>query len=192
MSQESNKGMLLLIGGGAAFAIVCTAVLVGLGSQMLATKSGGQPKLVVNGPPVLEVAGASHHRGSYKPSSAYIEKGADSNTTTFGFSGGEVTTSSGRSISESDITNVVYSHQRGLLECYMEGLEEDPDMAGRVKFHFRVAKDGHVAMAKVTASGLQDKETEDCLIDDARRWKFPATGKPGLLKFDTHFDFMTE
>ncbi|MEM1347784.1 MAG: AgmX/PglI C-terminal domain-containing protein, partial [Myxococcota bacterium] len=73
-----------------------------------------------------------------------------------------------------------------------DGLADDPEMAGRVDFHFRVAGDGHVAMVKITDSGLEDKPTEDCLVQSARRWQFPETGNKQLVKFDTDFEFACE
>ena len=96
------------------------------------------------------------------------------------------------SFDESVVQEVMYAHQEDMIGCYAEGLEQDETLAGEVKFHFRVAKDGHVALVKITSSGLRHKDTEDCLVDAARRWSFPATGQAGLAKFDTSFEFAAQ
>lgn len=191
--QNSKKTMYLLIALGAVFTLFSVAVLGALGMSVMAMNKGAsrvQPRVQMGGMVVTDLVGASYLGTQYKPQSMYVEKGADSNVTAFGFSDGDVSDTQGRPLSEHDIQKVMYAHQKGLLECYSEGLEENEELAGRVDFHFRVAKDGHVGMIKITHSALRDKPTEDCMVDEARRWKFPSTNRTGYLKFDTHFDFM--
>jgi hypothetical protein len=180
--------------------------LVGLGGALfLVTKTPAPPPAVNAAPSVKMKVGAKPARldGSmlggaatmgekYKPTSAYMEPGADSDVTELSFDKGSNGGAQAGSFDESVVQEVMYAHQEDMIGCYADGLAEDETLAGEVKFHFRVAKDGHVALVKITSSGLRHKDTEDCLVDAARRWRFPATGQAGLAKFDTSFEFAAQ
>jgi hypothetical protein len=141
------------------------------------------------------LAGAAGKRGAapYKPVSQYAEPGADSDVVTLEFDGkkgqGAASAPHLHDFDEAVVQQVMYERHEELIECYIEGLEKRPDMSGEVGFHFRVASDGRVALVRLTDSGLRDRTTEDCLVDTTRRWKFPKTGKSGLVKVDTSFEF---
>lgn len=187
---------LVAVGG---FALLSLGVLgVGVGAYFYSTSkatpagpsvtSGGVSFAGKKANLGASLAGAASAGGHYEPSSAYIEQGADRDVTQLGFEEGEQDTPS-RPLSEYDIQNTIAENQNDLITCYAEGLEENPDLTGRVDFHFRIAGDGHVAMLKVTESGLRDKATEDCFVRVARAWEFPASNSPMLTKFDTDFMF---
>lgn len=131
--------------------------------------------------------------GPYEPTSEYIEPGLDPDVTTFAMDKGgkPVDPNLPEMLSEAAIQQVSNQHQRELIGCYAQALKDDSDLAGRVFFNFGVAPDGHVAMVRVTKSGLRSKSTEDCFVDKARRWRFPATRRQVLTRFDTNFNFVT-
>lgn len=199
-TEDRTMMLTLMIGGG--FLAFC-ALGVAVGGGLLYANTQGSSK--TNAKPSVTVGAITDGKaldasvltgaagGKYKPTSAYVEEGADSDVMVVGFDGSEggggakVTT-----LSDSAVQNTINNHQNDLIQCYADGLEDNPDLQGRVDFHFRIAGDGHVAMVKVTESGLQDKGTEDCFVRSARGWSFPSTGSKSMTKFDTNFNFAFE
>jgi hypothetical protein len=191
VSPTSNTEARVFIGVASMFAVFCVTTLAGLTYYQFNHERVPVVRHGDMGASMLGAIAVTPDDG-YTPTSAYIEDGADSDVTTMGFGGKDAPEGGKARISDEDVQDVMYDHQSDLLECYIEGLDEDPEMAGRVDFHFRVRGDGHVAMVQITRSGLHDKATEDCLVDSARRWSFPSTGAASLAKFDTDFTFATE
>lgn len=138
------------------------------------------------------VSGALQVEGEdgYRPTSQYVEPGADKDEVTLGFEAGEQEGGGGaRRLDDEEVQEAVYANQNELIGCYARGLEQNEDLSGRVDFHFRIAGDGHVAMVKVTRSELQDHATEDCFVKKAKQWHFPQTRSEQLVRFDTNFTF---
>lgn len=203
MAEETrDKTMMLTVVLGGGFALLSLAVLGGAGALLYfgtAEASAGEPSVSVGaitdgGSAAGALAGsltgaAGAGQDSYEPTSAYVEKGADSDVQVMGFDGDGGGGGGGARLSEYAIQDTIAQHQNDLIMCYAEGLEQNPDLQGRVDFHFRIAGDGHVAMVKVTRSGLRDRATEDCFVEKARQWSFPRTGGEALTKFDTDFNF---
>lgn len=202
--KKSNNLIIILLVL-AVFGGFAMIALVGLGGALFfvsktpappAVKASPSVKMKVGAEPLKldgsMLGGAATMGKKYKPTSAYMEPGADSDVTELSFDKGSGGGAQAGSFDESVVQEVMYAHQEELIGCYAEGLEQDETLAGEVKFHFRVAKDGHVALVKITSSGLRHKDTEDCLVDAARRWSFPATGQAGLAKFDASFEFAAQ
>lgn len=186
----------MILGGG--FALLCVGALGAGGAMVYASAQKGAsagPRVIMGSvgaqPDIAGSVGVPDSADGYVPTSVYVEDGADSDVQVMGF-GGKNDDGGGGRLSDHTIQNTILSHQNELIQCYAEGLQSDPELAGRVDFHFRVAGDGHVAMVKVTRSGLRDKGTEDCFVRQARAWSFPSTGGGALTKFDTDFNFVTE
>lgn len=129
---------------------------------------------------------------TYVPTSAYIEKGADSDITTLDMSKKQSATSTIVRDPDEGIQRTLTRRQNDLIMCYAQGLQADEDLRGRVDFHFRVAADGHVAMVKVTKSTLAHKPTEDCFVAKSKKWAFPKHQGKALTQFDTHFNFVAD
>lgn len=91
------------------------------------------------------------------------------------------------------MADIMRQRQHTLMPCYGQGLEEDDTLQGAVKMAFGVARDGHVAIVRVTGSTLRHRGVEDCFVEIARRWRFPqAAGGPPLRRFETSFRFVYE
>ena len=167
-----------------AAAITCGSAAVlgvfGLGAWFMVTHSD------------VKVGGDLASATSYTPTSEWIEEGLDPDVTTFGFGGKEAPEPSGPELSEYQIQQLTYQKQNDLMGCYATGLQENEDLQGRVNFQFGIAPDGHVAMVKITNSTMASKTTEDCMVAQARTWKFPQTNRASLMKFDTDFTFTYE
>jgi hypothetical protein len=130
----------------------------------------------------------------YEPTSEWIEPGLDPEVTNLAMGGGERQADPNlpEMLSSRAIQQVMNAHQQELIGCYADSLKAKPDLAGRVFFDFGVAPDGHVAMVRVTSSKLRSNETEDCFVEKARDWTFPATRREVLTRFDTDFNFVTQ
>lgn len=175
MTRQTKVLAIAALGGSAVFLAV-----FGVGAYIMATQD-------------VPLSGdvSSAFVDDYEPTSAWIEEGLDPDVTTFGF-GGPAAEPSGPELSEGQIHQLVNARQADLMGCYASALEEDQDLKGRVDFQFGIAPDGHVAMVRVTGSTLASKPTEDCMVEQARSWSFPATNRSVLMKFDTDFTFTYE
>jgi hypothetical protein len=199
-TEDRTMMLTLLIGGGfLAFCVLGIAVGGGLLYANTQESSNGSAKpsvtvgALTNGGSIDTSALTGAAGNNYKPTSSYVEEGADSDVMVMGFNEGDGgTNGKATTLSDNAVQNTINNHQNDLIQCYAEGLEDNPDIQGRVDFHFRIAGDGHVAMVKVTRSGLEDKATEDCFVRSARGWKFPSTGGEAMTKFDTNFNFVFE
>lgn len=180
------------------FAVAALCGLVGISYAMMQPKQLSPRIISDQDLAMAQVMGAvtKTSRG-YTPTSQYIEKGADSDITELDLSSASQEQPEDPELidegpSEDAIQRTITSNQMELIDCYAQGLEDNPDLAGRVDFHFRIAPDGHVAMVKITRSGLQDKGTEDCFVSKSRKWSFPKSSKKALIKFDTNLNFAAQ
>lgn len=172
--------------------------IVGMGYSMMQPRARG-PRILSQAEVASSSLAGAMKRGSsdYTPTSQYVEPGADSDVTELDLSAPDAAPDADPELiddgpSEDSLQRVITQNQMELIECYAQGLEDEPDLQGRVDFHFRIAPDGHVAMVKITRSGLKDKPTEDCFVSKSRRWDFPKSSKKVTLKFDTNLNFAAQ
>lgn len=83
-------------------------------------------------------------------------------------------------LSKEVIRRVVRRHHGEVRHCYEQGLQQRPDLAGRVLTQFVIAPTGQVVAATVQSSTLGHSETEMCIARAARRWSFPAVDDGGV------------
>ncbi|HMN67536.1 MAG TPA: AgmX/PglI C-terminal domain-containing protein [Bdellovibrionales bacterium] len=57
--------------------------------------------------------------------------------------------------------------------CYEQGLQGDPNLAGRVAVGFTIGGNGAVKIANVENTSLNSKAVEDCILLRLKSWKFP-------------------
>lgn len=57
--------------------------------------------------------------------------------------------------------------------CYEQGLQGDPNLAGRVAVGFVIGANGAVKTANVDSTSLGSKLVEDCILLRLKSWKFP-------------------
>jgi hypothetical protein len=60
-----------------------------------------------------------------------------------------------------------------LIGCYEQGLRQLPYLAGDIRFHVGVARDGSVKWAFVEATQLGDHAAQQCMLDVLRATTFP-------------------
>lgn len=74
---------------------------------------------------------------------------------------------------EADITRVVGARQSGIKYCYEKALARAPELAGKVTVNWRIMLDGKVGSVMIEGSTLGDRDVEDCITRQVRRWSFP-------------------
>lgn len=141
-----------------------------------------------------EAASAASAGDAYEPTSQWKEEGINLEVQKLSFSESdyEPPPDAPDMLTNYHIQSVMQKNQRPLLQCYADQLQENPDLAGQVYFDFAVAPDGRVVMVRVASSQLQSKPTEDCFVEHAKDWNFPATRRDVITRFQTDFNFRTQ
>jgi hypothetical protein len=176
-------------------AAVATVIIGGIAAFILNNPDIAGPS-AVNGD-ITRASGEAassknaQNEGAYEPSSEWREEGIELDVQKLSFSESDYKAPEGapEMLTNYHIQSVMQQNQRPLLECYAEQLHDHPDLAGQVYFDFAVAPDGHVVMVKVASSELRSKPTEDCFVERAKAWEFPATQRDVLTRFQTDFNF---
>ena len=78
------------------------------------------------------------------------------------------------SLDKDTIRTVVRAHISEIRQCYNEGLQRKPELAGKFNIDFEIAENGEVTASKVSGSTLNDTTVEACMAATAKSWKFPA------------------
>jgi outer membrane biosynthesis protein TonB len=64
----------------------------------------------------------------------------------------------------------IRAHLTGIDECYGQRLNSNPLLRGRLMLRFDIGPQGEVANA--SADGLSDRKLIDCVLAQARTWRF--------------------
>jgi len=72
-----------------------------------------------------------------------------------------------------EINAVIQRHLGQVRFCYEQGLQSEPDLAGRVAIKFVIGSRGHVNVANIANSSLRSRTVESCLVNKLKGWKFP-------------------
>ncbi|MCB9766243.1 MAG: energy transducer TonB [Alphaproteobacteria bacterium] len=78
------------------------------------------------------------------------------------------------------IESVVRRHSNQLRYCYERGLQNNPELEGKVTVKFVIAKDGSVSKSTLKASTLEDSAVEDCVVRVFERMAFPEPKGGGI------------
>lgn len=75
---------------------------------------------------------------------------------------------------DKDLIAAVINKNLGQIRfCYEQGLQGDPNLAGRVAVGFVIGGAGMVKAANVENTSLNSKMVEDCILLRLKSWKFP-------------------
>jgi TonB family protein len=80
------------------------------------------------------------------------------------------------------IRRVIRRHLNEVKYCYLTTLKVNPSLAGRVVVGFVIKSDGRVTRASVVFSTLRHRGVETCLTGAIRRWRFPWSGRSGIVE----------
>ncbi len=79
-------------------------------------------------------------------------------------------------LTAAQIRKVVLSRRNAILTCYDRQLQRQKGLSGKVVIRWKITSTGSVSGAKVASSTLRNGATEDCIIRQFARMKFPAPG----------------
>lgn len=91
-------------------------------------------------------------------------------------------------IPESRIEDAMTSKLPAFQRCFFDGMAEVELLAGHFKFYFRVGLDGRVEYVHPRGSSVGHRATELCLLDIAKRTRFPKPQGGGAAEFVWGFE----
>ena len=71
------------------------------------------------------------------------------------------------------IAEVIQRHLGQIRFCYEQGLQEKPQLNGRVAIRFYINGGGFVNTAAVSNTSLHAGDVESCIVGHLKSWKFP-------------------
>jgi hypothetical protein len=71
------------------------------------------------------------------------------------------------------IRRIVRAHINEVRHGYNKGLQNNPELSGRVEIEFVIDGKGKVAVASVASTTLEDETVAECTAKAVKRWKFP-------------------
>lgn len=77
-------------------------------------------------------------------------------------------------LDKDQIRDVVRAHIGEIRDCYNQGLERDPELAGKVMVGFEISATGAVSRSEVDESTLKDAQVAACIAGAIKTWQFPA------------------
>jgi glutamine cyclotransferase len=77
-------------------------------------------------------------------------------------------------LSKDEIRKVVVEHIGEIRRCYNQGLERDPELAGRIVVGFEITGTGAVGRSEISESTLKDAAVGVCVAGAIKTWQFPA------------------
>ena len=87
-----------------------------------------------------------------------------------------------RRLSRTQIMQTIRRHRSQLRRCHQQRLRQNPELSGVVIVRLVIGANGQVTQVTVQRSTLSDRPTEQCLLRQLRRLRFPArpSGAPPL------------
>lgn len=72
------------------------------------------------------------------------------------------------------VRSVIRGKREEIQYCFQRGLSKKPTLEGQVMVQFVIGASGEVFEPKVQSSSLNHPETEQCIVNRVRSWRFPA------------------
>jgi len=85
----------------------------------------------------------------------------------------------------------VINRNKGTVEyCYQKRLKVNPNLRGEIYIEIEISPAGKVNYVKILNSTLRDKELEDCIVKNIRRWRGFGKIDPALGNVRTRFKYI--
>jgi hypothetical protein len=91
-------------------------------------------------------------------------------------------------IPQRKIEETMHAKLPALQRCFFEGMGEIEYLAGYIKFYFHVELDGRVGYVHPRGSSIGHRPTEQCLVDIAKKTRFPEPKGGGPAEFVWGFE----
>lgn len=88
------------------------------------------------------------------------------------------------------IRRVVLRNIGQVNRCYEQGLNTNPELAGRVAVRFVIAGGGNVLTARVADSSLNNAGVSECIAGAVQRWNFPVPTESPAITVTYPFSLM--
>lgn len=85
------------------------------------------------------------------------------------------------------IAAVINKNKGQIIYCYEKGLQQNPNLSGRVGMQFVIGGAGRITTLKVAQSSLRSRSVETCMAAKMRSWKFPQP--VGKVNVDVFYPF---
>jgi hypothetical protein len=89
------------------------------------------------------------------------------------------------------ISAVVKRYLPQVRHCYEQQLTMNPNLKGKVKVSFLIKGDGEVGTATIAESTMNNKPTEDCILEKVKTWQFPKPKGGGSVMVKYPFLLMS-
>ena len=76
-------------------------------------------------------------------------------------------------LAKGEVQRVVQAHDAEVRWCYARGLEQNPDLMGRVTIEWTINPEGQVRKAHVKSGDLSEPGVAECIRKKITRWSFP-------------------
>jgi hypothetical protein len=87
-------------------------------------------------------------------------------------------------LAASQIRKVIKAGVGRLRRCYERDLRRTPSLEGQLRLSIRIAPDGQVARAQVSHHPALSDALKQCLMQEARQWRFPRPAGGGGVSFE--------
>ncbi len=85
------------------------------------------------------------------------------------------------SLPKEAIRTVIRHHIGEVRACYEQGLDQDPDLDGRVTISFVISPTGAVQSSEVARTTLDNQRVETCISEAVGGWSFPQPTGGGVV-----------
>lgn len=85
------------------------------------------------------------------------------------------------------IAAVINRNRGQIVYCYEQGLQNQPQLTGRVTVDFVIGASGRITKASIAQSSLGSKAVESCMLSKMRGWQFPRP--VGKVNVDVLYPF---
>lgn len=90
-------------------------------------------------------------------------------------------------LSREQVRRVVHRNLNQVRFCYEQGLQQRPDLEGRVAVRFIISGSGAVQTSLVQDTTLHNSNVEQCVSGAVQRWSFPQTGELTIVTYPFSF-----
>ena len=92
-------------------------------------------------------------------------------------------------LSREEVKKVIDQHMDEITYCYETALIEDPKIAGKLTFEWRIQESGKVGEVRIQSSSIRSESLHGCIRDRIRGWGFPKPrGAEVLVSYPFIFD----
>jgi TonB family protein len=92
-------------------------------------------------------------------------------------------------LSSKTIQDTIQKNINGVLNCYNGEVKKNDQLKGMVHLSFDIEQNGKVINAAVSKTTLNNKATENCIIEKSKTWSFPKPTGSKPVHVDYPFDF---